>query len=89
MKLPPVITHTPDRPSWDCAVCGEPWPCAPGKVELAEKYTDRHALALYLQTALRLMIDDLATGPLRTNVPASAFDRILGWASALTTTSSR
>lgn len=28
----------PSRPSWDCLGCGQPWPCAPAKVRLAEEY---------------------------------------------------
>ena len=32
--------HEPVRPSWCCAVCpeGTPWPCPPGRVQLAETY---------------------------------------------------
>ena len=28
--------HDADRETWDCLVCGEPWPCAPAKVYMLE-----------------------------------------------------
>jgi hypothetical protein len=65
--------HLPARPSWDCRVCAQPWPCAParehlarenGRVELAVKMWD------YIEEAARDM----------PQFPASdLFDRFLRW----------
>lgn len=27
--------HDPQRPSWDCAACGQPWPCDPARERVA------------------------------------------------------
>jgi hypothetical protein len=65
--------HLPARPSWDCRVCGQRWPCATaqtllvrahGQVELAVLMWD------YLEEAARDM----------PHAPASdLFDRFLHW----------
>lgn len=45
--------HLPDRPSWDCGACSQPWPCDPARVRLAEAYgCDRVGLAMYLGALL-------------------------------------
>lgn len=80
MMLVPRTRHQPGRPSWDCLACGEPWPCAPGKVGLAEQGTvHRRSLRLYLESCVIDMIDDRAGGH-RTSLRDSAiYERILGW----------
>ncbi|MEU4162965.1 hypothetical protein [Actinoplanes sp. NPDC026670] len=80
MMLVPRTRHQPGRPSWDCLACGAPWPCAPGKVELAEQGTvHRRSLRLYLESCVIDMIDDRAGGH-RTSLRDSAiYERILGW----------
>jgi hypothetical protein len=30
--------HLPDRPSWNCKACGEPWPCPPAQKALSEEF---------------------------------------------------
>ncbi len=41
--------HRPERPSWRCARCGEPWPCEPGQAELLATHSgDRVGLAMLL-----------------------------------------
>ena len=37
--LAPRTEHVAARPTWDCLVCEQPWPCAIAKVELSEQYT--------------------------------------------------
>ena len=81
--LLPRTEHVYARPSWDCRACGEPWPCAPAKVELAEQYRNVAMLNLYLLSALREMIDDFACGPIKAHVPSGVYDRGLGWAAVL------
>jgi hypothetical protein len=46
------MTHDYERVTWDCGTCGEQWPCAPAKVELAEQHPDPIDLEIHM---LRLM----------------------------------
>ncbi len=63
LMLVPRTSHQPDRPAWDCLACDEPWPCAPGKVEVAERgLVHRRSLRLYLESCAIDMIDDRADG---------------------------
>ncbi|MBW6434507.1 hypothetical protein KZ829_12270 [Actinoplanes hulinensis] len=78
--LVPRTPHQPDRPAWDCLACGEPWPCAPGKVELAEQgAVHRRSLRLYLESCAIDMIDDRADGHRASGRDDGIYDRILGW----------
>ncbi len=82
-----VITeteHTPTRPGWWCAMCGADWPCAPAKVELAEKYiNDNAALKLYLAQRQWEAIDDATLSPDGIKIIKQMRERFLGWADAL------
>ena len=70
--------HVYARPSWDCAVCGQAWPCAIAKVELLEQYgRSRTALSIYLASCLHDAIDDAAAHGGR--CPADLYDLMLGW----------
>ncbi|GIF44644.1 hypothetical protein [Actinoplanes xinjiangensis] len=61
--LVPRTPHQPDRPTWDYLACGEPWPCALGKAELAEQgAVHRRSLRLYLESCAIDMIDNRADG---------------------------
>jgi hypothetical protein len=77
--LIPRTDHQGERPSWNCKVCGESWPCAVAKVELAEQYgTFPQGLAVLLRSYLIEAIDDWAAatgGP-----PADLYERFVGWA---------
>jgi hypothetical protein len=76
----PRTPHQPDRPTWDCLACGAPWPCAPGKVELAEQGSvHRRSLRLYLESCAIDMIDDRRDGHPASGRDDSIYDRILGW----------
>jgi hypothetical protein len=83
MMLVPRTPHQPNRPTWDCLACGEPWPCAPGKVELAEQgAVHRRSLRLYLESCAIDMIDDRADGHRARPRDNAIYDRILGWLDA-------
>ncbi len=71
--------HLPRRPSWDCACCQQPWPCAPAKVDMAEEFVDnRISLVLYLSGQMTDAVNDyLAT---KQPMPPDLYDRFLGWA---------
>ena len=76
------IWHRAGRPSWDCVVCQQPWPCAPVKVELAEEFVhDRVSGTIYLAMCMHDAIDDSfhRAGP----DPAKLWNRFLGWFVAL------
>lgn len=78
MMLVPRTEHQGERPSWDCRVCGQPWPCAVAKVELAEQYQrSPRGLGLYLGSCLIEAIDDWAAGS--AGAPAHLFERFVGW----------
>ncbi|WP_433792672.1 hypothetical protein [Actinoplanes sp. CA-252034] len=60
-------------------MCGEPWPCAIAKVELAEQYQDfPHGLSVLLGSYLIEAIDDWAAGA--SGPPADLYERFVGWA---------
>lgn len=76
--LIPRTEHQGERPDWDCRVCGERWPCATAKAELAGQYQDfPHGLVLYLGSCLTEAIDDWAAGSGGT--PVNVYERFLGW----------
>lgn len=76
--LVPRTEHQPQRPSWDCRACGESWPCATAKTELAEQYQRFfEGLSLYLGSCLIDAIDDWAAGSGR--LPSDLYERFLGW----------
>ena len=73
-----MTEHTPDRPTWDCRVCGAAWPCAPGKVQMVEEFEgSRLSLVMYLWAQMTDAVDDyMATGA---DVPKDLFERIVHW----------
>lgn len=76
--LVPRTAHRPARPEWDCEVCGEPWPCAIGRVELLEQYSGwPFGLSLLLGSYLIEAINDYSAG--QQPRPADLYERIIGW----------
>lgn len=78
----PRTWHRAGRPSWDCVVCHQPWPCTPAKVELAEEFVnDRVSGTIYLAMNMHDAINDSfhRAGP----EPAELWNRFLGWFVAL------
>lgn len=71
-----MTDHTPNRPGWDCARCGEPWPCAPAKRALAgDRGGSRTALTLSLADPFLAALADLRHLP-----PGDVYRRVVGWA---------
>jgi hypothetical protein len=65
--------HEAERPSWDCAKCGRPWPCDPAREHMMA-YLGWVALAVYMWGRLDEAVLDLH------NVPAGElFERFLSW----------
>lgn len=65
--------HSAARPSWDCRVCDQPWPCDPAREALVGEM-DSVQLAMYLWVNLEEAAGDLPTTP-----PREFFDRFLSW----------
>jgi hypothetical protein len=77
LMLVPRTEHDADRPSWQCRVCDQPWPCANAKIDLVEQYhRSRMMLTLFMSSCMAEAIDDLRWG---SGSPAGLYDRFLGW----------
>lgn len=67
--------HLARRPEWDCAVCGQQWPCRPGQADLLAQYADdRVGLLVYLAGLLVDAVQEIP-GP-----PDRLLERFLRWA---------
>ncbi|WP_130508527.1 hypothetical protein [Krasilnikovia cinnamomea] len=66
--------HQPMRPSWDCAACGQPWPCDPAREYLAADTEGGTRLAMLMWTYLEAYCADHRDGPLD-----EAFARFIAW----------
>ncbi|BCJ41844.1 hypothetical protein GCM10010168_75320 [Actinoplanes ianthinogenes] len=65
--------HLPARPSWDCRVCGDPWPCEPARARLVGEH-GQVKLAVLMWDFLEEAARDMP------HTPASdLFDRFLRW----------
>ncbi|MGN9774917.1 hypothetical protein ACTMS0_03950 [Micromonospora sp. H33] len=72
---PRPVAHVPVRPGWDCAGCGQAWPCPDRRQRLLDRYAgDRATLGVYLGMQLVDAASDLR------HLPAEAlYARFLGW----------
>lgn len=74
--------HRVRRPHWNCATCGDPYPCAPARTALTDLYAqDLPGLAMLMASDLHEAIKDLwrlhPDGPPET--VHELFDRFVGW----------
>ena len=65
--------HSAARPSWDCRVCDQPWPCDPAREALVAEM-GLVQLAVFMWSNLEEAAGDLPTMPV-----AAAFDRFIAW----------
>ncbi|MFV2018823.1 hypothetical protein [Micromonospora sp. LOL_023] len=65
--------HVARRPSWSCACCGDVWPCAVARVELASVFgpVELATYAVERMTEAALDLPDVTA--------AELFDRFLVW----------
>ena len=68
------VRHKPLRPSWNCAACGEPWPCTERKIVFLQDFQGRRPflralLALWMYAAAEDM--DVSAGDLH--------ERFIAW----------
>lgn len=68
------VEHVAERPSWDCLVCGRPWPCDPARELLVIQYAGSSDLVIYMWTCLEEASSHLAGAPL-----GEMMDRFLRW----------
>ena len=67
--------HIPAAPTWNCTLCGQPWPCSGKRAKLLAEYADAR-VSLHLLMARRLL-DAAADLPA---LPADALHiRFLAW----------
>ncbi|MFI5495174.1 NADAR family protein [Actinoplanes sp. NPDC051859] len=77
--LLPRTEHIAARPTWDCGVCGDPWPCGPAKEELLAQYRGfPTGLTLYLSSCLYEALAELSSPDVRAT--AALIERLLFWA---------
>jgi hypothetical protein len=70
--------HEPCRPSWDCADCGEPWPCPSRRTALLREFLpERVGLLMFMSRLMLDAIDDFFTQG--TGQVAGMHERFLGW----------
>lgn len=50
--------HQPQRPSWECTACGDPWPCARAWEVLREQFPSG-ALGMFMVTMLTIAAGDM------------------------------
>ncbi len=69
------LAHLPQRPAWNCRLCGEPWPCTQCRAELRLNHgSDRAWLGMYLSLYLVDALSDL-----KDTAPGETYTRFLGW----------
>ncbi|MBU2662196.1 hypothetical protein KOI35_01615 [Actinoplanes bogorensis] len=73
---PPAHLNT--RPSWDCLVCGKPWPCVTARTRMLVEYREfPSTLTVYMSAQMYDALNDfVAAGQL---APTDLFDRFLAW----------
>jgi hypothetical protein len=72
------IEHIRVRPSWDCAACGQPWPCPNAKEDMLREFGEFHSvLTIFMATQMYEAFDDLtAHGAV---APPELYERFLSW----------
>jgi hypothetical protein len=70
--------HIGSRPSWDCRVCRQPWPCAPAKGGLLSEFRSHpSSLMVYMSAYMYEAMNDLtAHGEAP---PPDLYERFLSW----------
>lgn len=77
--LIPLTHHLPLRPAWACRYCARPWPCSPGRGDLAVEFSGRPALLLYYMSAqVVAFTGDLAERGLVPE-PEHLYQRFIDW----------
>lgn len=68
--------HMPERPSWKCAACGQPWPCRDAKAHFSKQYAnDRVGLSFYMGMVWQFADQEIGA----TLSPEDLYDRFVTW----------
>jgi hypothetical protein len=72
------VEHLGARPTWDCAACGHPWPCARAKDDLLTEFR-RHpsSLTIYMSSYMCEAMNDLTAHGEAS--PPDLYERFLSW----------
>ncbi|GAA0457982.1 hypothetical protein Ade02nite_07200 [Paractinoplanes deccanensis] len=74
-----TVTHLVDRPSWNCGVCRQPWPCPDARTALLAEFGEfRSVLTVYLAAQMQNAMVELAARGLP--LPGDFYERFLSWA---------
>lgn len=71
--VPVADAHVPNRPTWECRACLQPWPCPPARDALLAE-GDATALSVYMAAQMAEAAQDLPAA-----LPGALFDRFLLW----------
>lgn len=75
-----LTEHLYGRPSWDCRICGRPWPCANAKACLAAEFRGLPSvLAIYMSAQMHDALMDLTAHG--AEAPSNLYERFLAWIS--------
>jgi hypothetical protein len=70
-----MTTHRPMAPTWDCAGCGDAWPCRTRRLELRAEFDGtRVSLGVYMSRFFIAAAQDLPYAP-----SGWLHHRFLGW----------
>jgi hypothetical protein len=71
--------HLYRRPSWQCQVCGQPWPCAGARGRMLDEFRMfPTVLAIYLASQLYDALGDIQSRG--QPVPPDLYERFVAWA---------
>jgi hypothetical protein len=75
---PKHTEHLYQRPTWDCRICENPWPCANAKSDLLAEFAKfPSVLQIYMSAQMHDALHELtAHGE---PVPADLYQRFLSW----------
>ena len=74
-----TTAHLNDRPSWNCRVCGRPWPCPRARADLLTEFrVFPSVLMIYLSAQMYDALSDLISQG--HPAPTDLYERFVSWA---------
>lgn len=74
-----VAEHLPQRPTWDCLACEQPWPCDPAREQLVTEFQHmRYSLTAYMAGQYGRALEDLRQS-LAADIPPDLHERFFAW----------
>jgi hypothetical protein len=73
------IQHLHGRPTWDCRICTQPWPCPTARADLTEEFREfPSVLTVYMAAQMHEALADLASENWP-QAPRDLYVRFLSW----------